>query len=115
MDYKVRLESLKRIQKDCPHATKRTEFLETCKKHKLPMHPNYITAYTKAGVLTVNKEYIFIKEVSLKGIERAYSYLNSKKDNLERLDAAIAYVKAHGYQVIKEEPNTEIWIHKKLS
>lgn len=110
----TRLKKFLEVARKCKHSVTRQEFYSLCEEHRIPHSTNYLSAYTKAGIIRANKDYIYVKEVSLHNIEIAYQYIKGEHRENEKIEAALQLLSQNGYVCIKRDPNYEIVQWRKL-
>lgn len=102
------------LARKCKHSVLRAEFQSLCKELKIPYSSLYISAYTKAGLIKSNKDYIYVCEVTLHNIELAYKYIKGEYRESEKIESALQLLSQNGYVCIKRDPNYEIVQWRKL-
>lgn len=109
------IKSLTILKQLYPHSTPKDELIEKMAFHKIPVSPIYLSAYKKAGVISMNETHILIKDPTL--LDQAYKIVRKdplREQELKKISDYKKFLEERGYVVIKKTSNIQILVCNKI-
>lgn len=110
-----KIKSLTILKQLYPHSTPKEELIEKMAFHKIPISPIYLSAYKKAGVISMNETHILIKDPM--SLDQAYKIIRKdpqREQEIKKISDCKKFLEERGYVVIKKTSNTQILICNKI-
>jgi hypothetical protein len=114
--YQSRLNAFLKIKEVAKHSITSEEFTKLAKTYKVPHSFSYMRVYQEVGILVVKENRVFIKDVSLDLLTKAYKL---KKDQPfaelnKKIQEAKKFLEANDYVVVKKTSNNQILVCTKI-
>jgi hypothetical protein len=114
--YQSRLNAFLKIKEVAKHSITSEEFTKLAKTYKVPHSFSYMRVYQEVGILVVKENRVFIKDVSLDLLTKAYKL---KKDQPfaelnKKIQEAKKFLEANDYVVVKITSNNQILVCTKI-
>lgn len=114
--YSTRVNTFLKIKEIAKHSITIEEFNKLAKTYKIPHSAPYMKVYQEVGILLVKENRVFIKNVSLELIVKAYKL---KKDQPfaelnKKIQDAKKLLEENDYVVIKKTSNNQILVCTKI-
>lgn len=114
--YQSRLNAFLKIKEVAKHSITSEEFNKLAKTYKVPHSFSYMKVYQEVGILVVKEDRVFIKDVSLDLLTKAYKL---KKDQPfaelnKKIQEAKKFLEANDYIVVKKTSNNQILVCTKI-
>jgi hypothetical protein len=114
--YSSRVNAFLKIKEIAKHSITIEEFNKLAKTYKIPHSTSYMKVYQEVDILRVKENRVFIKNVSLELIVKAYKL---KKDQPfaelnKKIQEAKKLLEENDYVVIKKTSNNQILVCTKI-
>lgn len=114
--YQSRLNAFLKIKEIAKHSITFEEFKKLAKTYKVPHSSSYMRVYQEVGILIVKEDRVFIKEVSLNLLTKAYKLKQNQPfaELNKKIQEAKKFLEANDYVVIKKTSNNQILVCTKI-
>ena len=114
--YQSRLNAFLKIKEVAKHSITSEEFNKWAKTYRVPHSSSYMKVYQEVGILIVKADRVFIKDVSLDLLTKAYKLRKDQPfvELNKKIQEAKKFLEANDYVVIKKTSNNQILVCTKI-
>jgi mevalonate kinase len=114
--YQSRLNAFLKIKEIAKHSISIEEFNKLAKDNKIPHSTSYLKVYQEVGILIIKENRVFIKDLSLELLTKAYKLKQNKPfaELNKKIQEAKKFLEANDYVVIKKTSNNQILVCTKI-
>lgn len=114
--YSSRLNAFLKIKEVAKHSITIEEFNKLAKTNKLPHSAPYLKMYQEVGILVIKENRVFIKNVSLELLIKAYKLKQDQPfaELNKKIQEAKKFLESNDYVVIKKTSNNQILVCTKI-